>query len=69
MKMQNEQYLLPSEVSKIIQVSERQLARQRQTRCGIPFVRLGHKLIRYKKSDVDTFMTSNTVKTNLSLTG
>lgn len=63
--MQSNVYLRPSEVSALLQISERQLSRQRQARNGIPFIRLGHKLVRYNRSDVEAYMHGNKINTKL----
>ena len=63
----NETYLLPKEVSEITRISEDQLSKRRQKRGGIPFIKLGHRTIRYKRSDVDAFMNGKLVETTLTL--
>jgi len=63
----NEAYLLPKEVSEITQISESELSRRRQKRDGIPYIKLGHKTIRYKRSDVDAFMDGKLIETKLTL--
>jgi len=64
---EGEAYLLPSEVSEITKISTSELSRRRQRRDGIPFIRLGHKTVRYKRSDVEAWMDDRLVETKLSI--
>ena len=55
--------LTPKEFAERIGVSETQLANQRYRRQGCPFVKIGHRTVRYRESDITTYEASCVVQT------
>lgn len=54
--------LSPEHVSQLIERSEHALARDRRFKRGLPFVRVNHNIVRYRRKDVEAFIESNTVQ-------
>lgn len=50
--------LTPKEVCDILQVTNTQLQDWRTQKLGPPFVRLGHRTVRYRQSAVDAYVAS-----------
>jgi predicted DNA-binding transcriptional regulator AlpA len=56
------EYLTPKEVSKILSIKESQLAKWRMKPVKIPFIKIGQRVVRYKREDVISFMESRRVE-------
>ena len=54
-------YLTPRQVQKIFGLSEKWLANMRWRKKGIPYKRVGNKIL-YKREDVEDFIEKHTVK-------
>jgi excisionase family DNA binding protein len=50
----------PEQAAAYLAISERQLQLDRVTKRSIPFVKVG-RLVRYKQSDLDAFVTAQTL--------
>jgi predicted DNA-binding transcriptional regulator AlpA len=65
--IRDESLLTPEETAKVLSVAEQTLAVWRCTkRVDLPYIKLGKKSIRYRKSDIERFLTDNTVRMDAS---
>jgi hypothetical protein len=64
--MKNKIYASPDEVSARFGLNARTLANQRCTRVGIPYKKIGRKVL-YKISDVEKYVDGQTVLTTDSI--
>jgi len=59
------QLLTPKQAAESIGVTQGFLTRDRCTTAKIPFLKLGHKTVRYRQEDLDGFLASS-LKTSTS---
>jgi hypothetical protein len=64
--MKNKLYATPDEVGALYGLNVRTLANERCRRVGIPFKKIGRKVL-YKISDVEKYVESQTVLTSISV--
>lgn len=55
-----ENLLTENEVAKVLNVSRNFLAQGRMRGCGVPYIKLGKKSVRYSISDVQKYIEANT---------
>lgn len=68
--MSQKDILTEEEAAKLLQIRPQTLALWRCSgRYAIPFVRLGPKLIRYRREDLDAFLESRSVKPKVATVG
>ena len=56
-----EKLLTPLDVSKILGVSDRTLAAWRKKGINLKYLKIGKRLVRYERAEVDRFIEWNTV--------
>ena len=57
--MADEIYFVPRQASAYLKISTSTLAKWRIYDGKLPFVKIGNRAVRYRKSDLDEFMTAN----------
>ena len=53
-----QEYLTPQEVADILRVDVMEVYRLRQD-CELPCIKFGHRTLRFKREDLDAFLTSH----------
>ncbi len=66
MEKTDNKLLTPAQAAQILKVSTRQLKYWRcpKSPVRIPFIKLGHRSIRYRKTDVEAFINQQTITNN-----
>ena len=63
MHTSNEELLTTKQAASYLKVSESFLVKERSNNASIPFIKLGAKVTRYRKSDLDQFINARVKKT------
>jgi predicted DNA-binding transcriptional regulator AlpA len=63
-KLGNQELLKPEDVARVTGLSPETLAQWRSQKRGIPFIKISRNCVRYRQSDLDSWLIERTVLTD-----
>jgi predicted DNA-binding transcriptional regulator AlpA len=63
-KLGNQELLKPEDVARVTGLSPETLAQWRSQKRGVPFIKISRNCVRYRQSDLDSWLVERTVLTS-----